>query len=487
MKTEELILNSLLCNDDYARKVIPQFKEEYFRDPATKAIYGAIEKYFQNHNKIPTKNVIGIELSNNRKLPERVYNLALEQLEAIPALPSGEDIAWLEQQTEAYMQEAALSNALAEALDIASASEHKNLSKGAIPGILQEALSVSFDNNIGHDYLGDVENRWEKLHAPETRVPLRLAIFNAITKGGFPPKSLNIFMASTGVGKSMLMCDAAAYDLACGNDVLYITLEMAEERIAERIDANLLDMPLDEFENISREDYVAKMAQLKKRVNGRLIIKEYPTGSAGANQFRFLLHELDTKQNFKPKIIYIDYINICASSRVKMGSTNSYGYIKAIAEELRGLGVEFNVPVVSATQSNRGGFQNSDVDLDDTSDSFGLPMTADWMVALMTDELLDSQGQIMVKQLKNRYVNMNGKYKRFLIGVDKPKMRTYDLEDSAQDQVMKHVNSGATTEGKFKSRKTVNASTAKDDAPAFDKGSFGSPKKAVAADDFDFD
>ena len=350
---------------------------------------------------------------------------------------------WLEDTTEKWCQDRAIHNAIMESISIID-GKHGSLTKDALPDLLQKALSVSFDTNVGHDYLENVDQRYDFYHEQEERIPFDLEYFNRITKGGLPNKTLNIALAGTGVGKSLFMCHVAGGALTLGKNVLYITMEMAEERIAERIDANLLNIPMDQLENITKPMLTSKVQDLARRTDGKLIVKEYPTGSANANHFRALLNELKLKKNFVPDIIFIDYLNICASARMKAmgGSINSYTYIKAIAEELRGLAVEFNVPIVSATQTTRSGYSSSDPGLEDTSESFGLPATADLMFALISSEELESLGQIMVKQLKNRYNDPN-KHKRFVIGIDRSRMKLYDA-DNAEEGVV-------------------------DDTPAFDK------------------
>ena len=364
----------------------------------------------------------------------------LDQLHKVKNEPT--ELQWLTEQTEKFCQDKAIYNAIMEAVQILDSKTDKG--KGEIPKILSDALGVSFDSNIGHDYIGDYENRYDFYHKKEEKVPFDLDFFNKITKGGLPNKTLNIALAGTGVGKSLFMCHVAAGCISQGYDVLYITMEMAEEKIAERIDANLLNIRLDDLHIISKDDYTKRFQSLQNKTHGRLIIKEYPTASAGSMHFRSLLNELHLKKNFRPKIIFIDYLNICCSSRLKAGANvNSYTYIKAIAEELRGLAVEFNVPIVSATQTTRSGYSNSDVDLTDTSESFGLPATADFMFALINTEELEQLNQIMVKQLKNRY-NDPSSNKKFVIGVDRAKMRLYDVEETAQ----KLVDSGQVQDDK---------------------------------------
>ena len=412
------------------RKVLPFIKNDYF-EGVYRQLFKQVGLYVQKYNKLPTQESFKIELDDADNFNDEQYRHAVEIL---PEIFKTEEIDgdWLIDKTEKWCQDRALHNAVMESISIID-GKHQSLSKNALPEILSDALAVNFDANIGHDYLGNFNDRYEFYHREEERVPFDLEYFNKITKGGLPNKSLNICLAGTGVGKSLFMCHQAAACLTDQKNVLYITMEMAEERIAERIDANLLNIPIDQLDKLSRDMFSQKVSQLAKQTNGRLIVKEYPTGSAHSGHFRALLNELKLKKKFEPDIIFIDYLNICASSRMKAmgGSINSYTYIKAIAEELRGLAVEFNVPVFSATQTTRSGFSNSDVGLEDTSESFGLPATADLMFALISTEELDKQGQFMVKQLKNRY-NDPTAHKRFVVGVDRSKMRLYDVEETEQ-------------------------------------------------------
>ena len=432
MNLEKLILSNLVFNEEYMRKTVPFLKDEYFKDNSEKVIYKLIEKYVSDYNNSPSLESLAIELSKT-SMNEQLFTDSKQVLTEL-AVPNN-DINWLLDQTESFCQEKAVYNAIMESIQIIDDKSGK-LSKGAIPQILSDALAVSFDTAIGHDFVEDAQSRFEFYQKKEVRKPFDLAYFNKITHGGLPKKTLNVALAGTGVGKSLFMCHCAAGDLINGSNVLYITLEMAEERIAERIDANLLDIPLDELQTIPEEMYKRKMEKLKKKVKGKLIIKEYPTAGAGSANFRHLLNELKLKKDFKPDVIYVDYLNICMSSRVKQGpSINSYTLVKAIAEELRGLAVEFSVPIVTATQTTRSGFSNSDVELTDTSESFGLPATADFMFALISTEELQDLGQIMVKQLKNRYSDLSHN-RRFVLGIDRAKMRLYDVEQSAQDDIM---------------------------------------------------
>ena len=427
---EQTILRSLLTDEQYMRKVLPFVKPEYF-EGVYRQLYKEVGKFVAKYNKLPTAEAFKIELDQSSHFTDEQYRHAIEIVPHI-FLKEEVDDKWLLDTTEKWCQDRAVHNAIMESIKIID-GKHETLSKNAIPDVLQKALAVSFDTNIGHDYVENAEERYEFYHAQEERIPFDLDYFNRITKGGLPNKTLNIALAGTGVGKSLFMCHVAAAAMVQGRNVLYITMEMAEERIAERIDANLLDVPIDQLENLSKPMLKNKVEDLTKKGNGKLIIKEYPTGQANASHFRALLNELKLKKNFIPELIFIDYLNICASSRMKGmgGAINSYSYIKAIAEELRGLAVEFNVPIISATQTTRSGFGNSDPGLEDTSESFGLPATADLMFALVSNEELAANNQIMVKQLKNRYNDPN-KDKRFLVSIDRSKMRLSDLNSAEQ-------------------------------------------------------
>ena len=423
----------MLTDEKFMRKVLPFIKPDYF-EGAYRTIFREAGKYVAKYNSLPVHEAFKIELDNSDSLSNEQYKVAVEVL---PNLfqDDGTDSRWLDDATEKWCQDRALHNAIMESIQIID-GKHDTLTKNALPDILQKALGVAFDLKVGHDYIENSEERYEFYHRDEERIPFDLEHFNKITKGGIPNKTLNIALAGTGVGKSLFMCHCASANLCAGSNVLYITMEMAEERIAERIDANLLNVPIDQLDKISKDQFTSKVHDLSRKTTGKLIIKEYPTGSAHAGHFRALLNELKLKRNFIPDIIYIDYLNICSSSRMKGmgGAINSYSYIKAIAEELRGLGVEFDVPIFSATQTTRSGYSNSDVGLEDTSESFGLPATADLMFALIATEELDKQGQMMVKQLKNRY-NDPTIHKRFVVGVDRSKMRLYDVEENQQTLV----------------------------------------------------
>ena len=427
---EQTILRNLLTDEKYMRKVLPFIKPDYFQG-VYRILFKEAGKFVGKYNKLPSAETFKIELDQSDMLGGEQYSVAVDIL---PQLFSKEKIddTWLIDTTEKWCQDRAIYNAVMESISIID-GKHESLTKGALPDLLSKALGVAFDTNVGHDYIENADERFEFYHKEENRIPFDLEYFNKITKGGVPNKSLNICLAGTGVGKSLYMCHLASANLAAGSNVLYITMEMAEERIAERIDANLLNVPIDQLENLSKDMFSTKVADLQRKTNGKLIVKEYPTGSAHSGHFRGLLNELKLKKQFIPDIIYIDYLNICASSRMKAmgGSINSYTYIKAIAEELRGLAVEFNLPIFSATQTTRSGFGNSDVGLEDTSESFGLPATADLMFALISTEELEKLGQLMVKQLKNRY-NDPTNHKRFVVGVDRSKMRLYDVDESEQ-------------------------------------------------------
>ncbi len=442
-RLEHSILKNLIYNEEYTRKVMPFIQPEYFSDNTEKIVFGEIKEFVEKYKNLPTHEALVINFTESKKLTEEQVRSSIEilnQLHKNKDEPTEQQ--WLTEQTEKFCQDKAIYNAIMDAVQILDSKTNK--AKGEIPKILSDALGVSFDRNVGHDYISDYESRYDFYHRKEERIPFDLDFFNKITKGGLPNKTLNIALAGTGVGKSLFMCHVAAGCISQGYDVLYITMEMAEEKIAERIDANLLNIRLDDLHIISKDDYTKKFQSLQNKTHGRLIIKEYPTASAGSMHFRSLLNELQLKKSFRPKIIFIDYLNICCSSRLKPGSNvNSYTYIKAIAEELRGLAVEFNVPIVSATQTTRSGYSNSDVDLTDTSESFGLPATADFMFALINTEELEQLNQIMVKQLKNRY-NDPSSNKKFVIGVDRAKMKLYDVEDTAQ----KIVDSGQVQDDK---------------------------------------
>ena len=430
IRIEQTILRNMLTDDGYMRKVLPFIKPEYFEGPY-RTLFKEAGKFVAKYNTLPTKEAFLVELNEHSDLTNDQFGAAVDIAQN---LFDGDEVdeTWLLENTEKWCQDRAIYNAVMESISIID-GKHEKLTKNALPDLLQTAFGVAFDTAVGHDYIEAAEDRYEFYHKEEDRIPFDLDYFQKITKGGVPNKTLNIALAGTGVGKSLFMCHVAASALSQGRNVLYITMEMAEERIAERIDANLLNVPIDQLENLSKDMFTTKVADLARKTTGKLIIKEYPTGAAHSNHFRALLNELKLKKQFEPDIIFIDYLNICASSRMKGmgGAINSYSYIKAIAEELRGLAVEYDLPIFSATQTTRSGFSNSDVGLEDTSESFGLPATADLMFALIATEELDREGQIMVKQLKNRY-NDPTAHRRFVVGIDRSKMRLFDVEENQQ-------------------------------------------------------
>ena len=433
-RLEQTILKNLIHNEEYARKVIPFLKHEYFIEKTEKILFNEITKYINKYNALPTHEALIININDSDTYKDNEVKGIVEILNTIKADSEVQQGQWLIDHTEKFCQDKAIYNAVLESVAILD-DKTGSKSKGMIPELLSKALGVTFDSHVGHDYIMDAENRFDFYHTTEKRIPFDIEFFNRITKGGLPIKTLNIILAGTGVGKSLVMCHMAAACLSAGLNVLYITLEMAEERIAERIDANLLNVDINELMNIPKVDYERKVEALKSKTNGKLIIKEYPTASASTLHFKGLINELRLKRNFNADIIFVDYLNICTSARLKHGANvNSYSYIKAIAEELRGLAVENEVPIVSATQTTRSGYTNTDVGLEDTSESFGLPATADMMFALISTEELEQLNQMMVKQLKNRYTDPN-KNKRFVIGVDKTKMRLYDVDQTAQKNI----------------------------------------------------
>ena len=457
MKIETTILRNLLQNEDYTRKVLPFLEEDYFTDNNEKIIYNHINEFVSNYSSLPSKEAIAIELSDE-KINDEDYKTSVNLLNEI-SKESDEytELGWLLDTTEKFCQDKAVYNAVVESIGILDNPNAKK-DKGAIPEILSDALSVSFDPHVGHDYIDDADDRYDFYHRVEERIPFDLEYFNKITNGGLPQKTLNICLAGTGVGKSLFMCHVASSCLAQNQNVLYITLEMAEEKIAERIDANLLDISVDDLHQLPKDIYDRKINNLSKTTKGKLIVKEYPTASANVNHFRALLNELNLKRSFVPDIIFVDYLNICTSSRIRQGANvNSYTYIKSIAEELRGLAVENKIPIVSATQTTRSGYSNTDVGLEDTSESFGLPATADLMFAIISTEQMEALGQVMVKQLKNRY-NDPTVNKKFVIGIDRAKMKLYDVDQSAQDELVDNGQEDDTpafdiaTNGKFKKR-----------------------------------
>jgi len=447
---ERTTLSNLVYNEPYARKVLPFIKPEYFGNRHERVVFEEINKFMEKYGNQPTKEALSIELDNRKDLTDEEFKSVLTIVETLS--DAQVDMQWLVDTTEKFCKDKAVYNAILNGIQIIEGKDKEHTAE-AIPSILSEALAVAFDQNVGHDYVEDGENRYEFYHKKEEKLEFDLEYFNKITKGGLPQKTLNIALAGTGVGKSLFMCHMAASTLMQGKNVLYITLEMAEERIAERIDANLMNITMDDLHELPKKMFTDRLSKIQTKTNGKLIIKEYPTASAHTGHFRSLIKELALKKSFRPDVIFIDYLNICSSSRFK-GNANvgSYFYIKAIAEELRGLAVENNVPIMSATQTTRGGYSNSDVGLEDTSESFGLPATADLMFALISTEELESLNQIMVKQLKNRY-NDPGSNKRFVVGIDRARMKLYDCEQEAQHDI---IDSGQ-----------------EDDTPAFDKTTFG--------------
>ena len=430
---ERTTLSNLISNEPYARKVLPFLKPEYYSDIHDRVIFEEINKFIEKYGNLPTKQTLSIEFDNRKDLNQEQFGKVLEIIETLNE--HDVDMQWLIDTTEKFCKDKAVYNAIISGIQIIDGKDKQHTAE-AIPSILTEALAVAFDQNVGHDYVENGEERFEFYHKKEERIEFDLDYFNKITKGGLPQKTLNIALAGTGVGKSLFMCQMAASVLMQGKNVLYITMEMAEERIAERIDANLMNITMDELHELPKKMFTDRLAKIQKKTNGKLIIKEYPTASAHTGHFRSLIKELALKKSFKPDIIFIDYLNICASSRFK-GNANvgSYFYIKAIAEELRGLAVENIVPIVSATQTTRSGFSSSDIGLEDTSESFGLPATADLMFALISTEELEDLNQIMVKQLKNRY-NDPSMNKRFILGIDRARMKLYDCEQEAQKDIV---------------------------------------------------
>ena len=449
---ERTTLTQLLNNEDYARKVLPFIKENYFDVREERIIFEEISKFTDKYKKIPTQVSLEIEVGERKDLTDVEHNKIVQIIKSLN--PSEVDFDWLVDTTEKFCKDKAIYNAIIEGISIIDGKDKKR-SPDAIPDILTDALGVSFDDSVGHDYLLDSDDRYSYYHKVEKRIPFDLEYFNRITKGGLPPKTLNVALAGTGVGKSLFMCHMAANCLSQGKNVLYITLEMAEERIAERIDANLMNISMEDLHSLPKKMFEDKIAQIQKNTGGKLIVKEYPTASAHSGHFRGLLKELAIKKSFKPDILFIDYLNICSSSRFR-GNANvgSYFYIKAIAEELRGLAVETNVPIMSATQTTRSGFTSTDIGLEDTSESFGLPATADFMFAITSSEELDKVNQVAIKQLKNRYGDPNTN-RRFVVGIDRSKMKLSDVENSPNELTDSN----------------------QDDVPVFDKSSFGSKLK----------
>ena len=454
-RLEQTILKNLIQNEEFTRKTLPYIKSEFFQETDEEFLFKQIREYFLKYHESPTPEALIIDIDERDDINQQLISDTIVLINQIKADTVTTPDEWLTDSTEKWCKDRAVYNGVMSSIEIIQDKEGQ---QGLIPDILREALSVSFDSNIGHDFIEDWDSRYEFYHREEERIPFDLELMNKITKGGLPNKTLNICMAGTGVGKSLFMCHCASSALLQGKNVLYITMEMAEEKIAERIDANLLDISLNELQDLPKMMYEKKITRVREKTKGKLIVKEYPTASAHSGHFRHLLQELDLKRDFKPDMIYIDYLNICSSFRVKPGSNvNTYSYIKSIAEELRGLAVEFDVPIMSATQTNRTGFVSTDVGLEDTSESFGLPATADFMFALISTEDLQELDQVMVKQLKNRY-NDPTYHRRFVLGVDRAKMRLFDCEQSAQDELVDigPVMDQSTTGERISSEKTEN-------------------------------
>ena len=430
-RIEQTIISSLFYKEEYTRKVLPFIKEEYFGNRVEQLLFGEVFKFIEKYNNLPTKDAMLIELGQRKDINEEELNHLKDYVNQIENIDSDEQ--WLTETTEKFCKDRAVHNAVLSGIKILDGKDKKQTAE-AIPHILSDALAVSFDKSVGHDYIEDADDRFKFYHTKEKRYQFDLDYMNRITKGGVPSKTLNIALAGTGVGKSLFMCHVASSYLLQGLNVLYITLEMAEERIAERIDANLLDVTMEDLHDMPQQLYDGKIKKLREKTQGQLIIKEYPTASAHSGHFKSLINELALKKSFRPDVIFIDYLNICASSRFKGGNISSYFYVKAIAEELRGLAVESNVPIFSATQTTRTGFVSTDIGLEDTSESFGLPATADFMFALISNEELEALGQMKIKQLKNRY-NDPSVNRAFIVGVDRSKMRLYDVQQSSQNIV----------------------------------------------------
>ena len=430
-RLEDTILTNLIFNEEFTRKALPFLKDEYFGTRSDKILFNCIDDFVNKYNNLPTKETLIIELNARKDINEEEFKAIKTTINGLT--PTEVDLQWILDTTERFCKDKAVNNAVLNGIKILDGKDKKRTPE-AIPSILSEALAVSFDNHIGHDYLDDADARFDYYHRRELRLPFDLQYFNRITKGGVPQKTLNVCLAGTGVGKSLFMCHLAASSLLEGKNVLYITLEMAEERIAERIDANLLDVTTDDLHALPKQMYDDRVERLKKRGPGKLIIKEYPTASAHSGHFKALLNELALKKSFKPDVLFIDYLNICTSARFRGANINTYTMVKSIAEELRGLAVEFNMPIFSATQTNRAGFVSTDIGLEDTSESFGLPATADFMFALISNEELEALSQMKIKQLKNRY-NDPSINRAFIVGVDRSKMRLYDVENKAQNIV----------------------------------------------------
>lgn len=467
-KVEHLILERLILDEKYTRHVLPHLKPEYFESRVDKVLFKFVSEFFEKHNKLPTKKILQLIVREYPKFNQEEFDEARGVVENLSDTKD-DNIEWITNRTEQFCKDRALYLAMIKSVNIIDGND-KQLSPDAIPNLLQQALSVAFDKNVGHNYLGDFEHRWDFYHLKEKKIPFPLDIFNKITNGGVSSKTLNVLLMMTNAGKSLFMCDHAAFCVKNGYKALYITLEMAEEKIAERIDCNLLDVTPQELKRLNKSEFTGRLSKLKDQYKGDLVIKEYPTGGAHVGHFHALLDELRLKQNFVPDIIFIDYLNICSSQRMKMGgSVNSYQYIKSIAEELRGLAVQNDVPIISATQTNKSSWGASDIEMSDTSESGGLPMTVDLLIGGMRTEELDELGQILWKQLKSRYGDVNY-YRRFVTGVDLPHFRFYDLDESAQE--------GLSERGR---------TDPEDDKPVFDKSKFGQRMNGKGAGEIDFD
>jgi len=458
---EKTILSNLILNEDYSRKVFPYLKEEYFEDIALRKVFSTVSEYVDKYKEPPSVEALRIAVDNRKDLNEDNYNQVNELINTL-SIDVDTNVQYLIDETEKFCQDKDLYNAIRKSINILDGES--SIGKGEIPKLLSDSLGISFDTSVGHDFLNDFEDRYEHYHKKEERIPFDIDIFNKITKGGLPRKSMTVLLATTGGGKSLLKCHMAANHLMYGKNVLYITMEMAEEEIGRRIDANIMDITIDQVQEIPRDVYGKRMARYKTKTPGKLVIKEYPTGSVHSGHFRHLLNELSLKKNFQPDVIFLDYLNICASSRVRgAAAANSYTLVKSIAEEVRGLAMEYNCAVVTSSQFNRDGYGNSDVDLTNTSESMGITHTADAIFAIVTSEQLDDLGQIMIKQLKNRWGDI-GYYRRFLVGIDRAKMKIYELEESAQ----RNINVDDSSGGSSGKKKIVD-----DDGPMFDKTDIG--------------
>lgn len=453
---EQTVLSNLVFNEDYFRKVYPYLKSDYFEDNILQKVFNTYSEYVEEYREPPSVEVLKLCIDKRKDLNEDAYKNIMASVDSLKR-DHDTDQEWLVKETEKFCQDRDLFNAIRKAILVVDGSD-KEMDKGSLPELLSDSLSISFDTSIGHDYLEDYESRYDFYHKKEERIPFDIELLNKITKGGLPRKSMTVLLATTGGGKSLVKCHAAAAAMMAGKNVLYITMEMAEERISERIDANMLDVTIDEVAEMPRDVYQKRMERIKGKSTGKLVVKEYPTGSAHVGHFRHLLSELRMKRGFKPDIIMIDYLNICASARVKgAAAANSYTLVKSIAEEVRGLAMEYNCAVITSSQFNRDGYGNSDVDLTNTSESMGITHTADCILGLITSEDLDSLGQLMIKQLKNRWGDLSY-YRRFVVGIDRSKMKLYDLEDSAQRNV---------------GQAAPQSTTPQDNSPVFDKSTFG--------------